>query len=132
MISRRDFIGGSALALMSPFALQARQSETLYNGITLGRPWPPQWRYADEHPTRPPYLTDRPAIVPVDVGRQLFVDDFLIEQTTLSRTPPPKSIATVSQGSSGQRSVSACRSCSSSGQRESALPMLRRSIGCSS
>ena len=86
MISRRNFIGGSALALLSPLALQARQSETLYNGITLGRPWPPQWRYADEHPTLPPYLADRPAIVPVDVGRQLFVDDFLIEQTTLSRT----------------------------------------------
>ena len=86
MISRRAFLGGTALSLISPLALQARQRETLYNGITLGQPWPPQWRFADEHPTLPPYLTDRPAVVPIDVGRQLFIDDFLIEQTTLTRT----------------------------------------------
>jgi hypothetical protein len=86
MISRRDFIGGTALSLLTPLALQARQRDTLYNGITLGRPWPPNWRTADEHPTLPPYLTDRPAVVPIDLGRQLFVDDFLIEQTTMSRT----------------------------------------------
>jgi hypothetical protein len=86
MISRRDFIGATALSLLTPLALQARQRETLYNGITLGRPWPPDWRFADEHPTPPPYLTDRPAVVPIDVGRQLFVDDFLIERTNMSRT----------------------------------------------
>jgi hypothetical protein len=33
-----------------------------------------------------PYLTAPPAIIPIDVGRQLFVDDFLIEHTTLRRT----------------------------------------------
>ena len=33
-----------------------------------------------------PYLADRPAVVPIDVGRQLFVDDFLIEDTSLRRT----------------------------------------------
>jgi len=87
MISRRAFLGGAAASLALPFPAQARQrGETLYNGITLGRPWPPDWRYPDEHPTRPPYLTDRPAVVPIDVGRQLFVDDFLIESTTLTRT----------------------------------------------
>jgi hypothetical protein len=31
-------------------------------------------------------LETRPAVVPIDVGRQLFVDDFLIERTTLRRT----------------------------------------------
>lgn len=86
MISRRAFLGGAAASLALPFPALARQSETLYNGITLGRPWPPDWRYPDEHPTRPPYLADRPAVVPIDVGRQLFVDDFLIEDTTMSRT----------------------------------------------
>src|SRR4026209_2882179 len=49
MISRRAFLGGTALSLITPLALQARQRETLYNGITLGQPWPPQWRFADEH-----------------------------------------------------------------------------------
>jgi hypothetical protein len=85
MISRRAFLGGAALTLIASRTLRARQPETLYNGITLGRPWPPRWRYADEHPTTPPYLADRPDVVPIDVGRQLFVDDFLIEDTTMSR-----------------------------------------------
>src|SRR5262245_27221371 len=91
MISRRAFLGGTALSLMMPSirleadASSAQSAETLYNGITLGRPWPPQRRYADEDPTLPPYLADRPAVVPIDVGRQLFVDDFLIEHTTMSR-----------------------------------------------
>ena len=34
----------------------------------------------------PPYLVDRPAVVPIDLGRQLFVDDFLIEETSLTRS----------------------------------------------
>ena len=34
----------------------------------------------------PPYLADPPPVIPIDVGRQLFVDDFLIEETSLSRT----------------------------------------------
>ena len=95
MISRRAFLAGAAASLTLPmparaqssFALRAPEDkpETLYNGITLGRPWPPDWRYAEEHPTVPPYLADRPAVVPIDIGRQLFVDDFLIEQTTMSR-----------------------------------------------
>ena len=38
----------------------------------------------------PPYLKSPPAVIPIDVGRQLFVDDFLIEQTTLTRTLPPR------------------------------------------
>lgn len=42
--------------------------------------------YPDEHPVLPPHLLDPPSIVPIDVGRQLFVDDFLIEETSLLRT----------------------------------------------
>ena len=37
----------------------------------------------DHHPVLPPYLADPPRVIPIDVGRQLFVDDFLIEDTTL-------------------------------------------------
>jgi len=85
MISRRAFLGTAAMGLIAPAALRAQNQETLYNGITLGRPWPPPWRYADEHATLPPYLTQRPAVVPIDLGRQLFIDDFLIEHTTMSR-----------------------------------------------
>ncbi len=64
----------------------APSPQILYNGITLGSPWPPARTYPDEFPVRPPYLLDPPAVIPVDIGRQLFVDDFLIEQTTLTRT----------------------------------------------
>lgn len=65
----------------------AGAGELLYNGITLPDPWPPQSPAAvEKRAVRPvPYLQDRPAVVPIDVGRQLFVDDFLIEQTTLKR-----------------------------------------------
>lgn len=60
--------------------------ETLYNGITLGSPWPPRLKFPAEHPLVPPYLAAPPAVVPIDIGRQLFVDDFLIAETTLTRT----------------------------------------------
>ncbi len=76
---------GAAASLMLPLGVEARR-QALYNGITLGSPWPPDRVFADEHPIRPPYLIDRPAVVPIDVGRQLFVDDFLIEHTTMART----------------------------------------------
>ncbi len=67
-------------------ALAAQAPQVLYNGITLGSPWPPRLKYPDEHPILPPYLADPPAVVPIDVGRQLFVDNFLIEETTLARS----------------------------------------------
>ena len=57
-----------------------------YNGIRLPRPWPPDWRSLPDHPIAPPYLVAPPDVIPIDIGRQLFVDDFLVEETTLSRT----------------------------------------------
>ena len=59
---------------------------TLYNGIRLARPWPPDRRSLPVHAVLPPYLVSPPDVIPIDVGRQLFVDDFLIEDTTLERT----------------------------------------------
>ena len=68
--------------------LQALQHApiTLYNGIRLARPWPPVRRSFPDKPLVPPYLLDPPDIIPIDVGRQLFVDDFLIAETSLVRT----------------------------------------------
>ena len=62
--------------------------ETLYNGIELPDEWPPRPEsFARAEPVVPPYLSDPPAVIPIDVGRQLFVDDFLIDETeNLSRT----------------------------------------------
>jgi len=66
--------------------------EVLYNGIVLPEVWPPrrsieELRRGGVMPV--PYLKSPPAVIPIDVGRQLFVDDFLIEATTLQRTFHP-------------------------------------------
>lgn len=67
--------------------LQNVDVSTMYNGIRLSSPWPPNHvDLSDRTPKEVPYLTNPPAIIPIDIGRQLFVDDFLIEQTTLLRT----------------------------------------------
>ena len=59
----------------------------LSNGIELPAVWPSRqagrWR---DRPMRIPYLETPPQVIPIDVGRQLLVDDFLIENMTLTRT----------------------------------------------
>ena len=56
----------------------------LPNGIELPDQWPPA--EACDLEELPPYLVSPPEVIPIDIGRQLFVDDFLIESTTLERT----------------------------------------------
>lgn len=58
---------------------------TLYNGIILPKVWPPKGRVMSYDPMPVPYLENRPKIVPIDLGRQLFIDNFLIEETNLSQ-----------------------------------------------
>ena len=70
--------------LVAAIALPAA-AEVLYNGIVLPPVWPPQAGITQLYRV-PPYLLSPPAVIPIDTGRQLFVDDFLIEQTTLTRT----------------------------------------------
>jgi hypothetical protein len=74
----------AAAARVPALRAAAAESRTLYNGIVLPAAWPPSYR-AGRQPDLPPYLQNRPAVIPIDVGRQLFVDDFLIESTTLAR-----------------------------------------------
>lgn len=74
-----------ALAMVS-LALPAMAGETLYNGIVLPDAWPPELDKLTREPMDVPYLKNPPAVIRIDVGRQLFVDDFLIEETTLKRT----------------------------------------------
>jgi hypothetical protein len=89
---RRSFLRTGALALGSltlfelPDALAGPAGETLYNGIRLPSPWPPRGKPLTLDPMPVPYLASPPAVIPIDVGRQLFVDDFLIDRTTLRRT----------------------------------------------
>ncbi|MDX9867436.1 MAG: alpha-L-fucosidase [Kiritimatiellia bacterium] len=61
--------------------------ETLHNGIVLERdPRDRTWMDQPDHNPLPvPYLQNPPAVIPVDLGRQLLVDDFLIETSTLKR-----------------------------------------------
>jgi hypothetical protein len=87
VVDRRTFLkvaAGTLTALAAPGHAEAGDV-TLYNGIRLPVPWPPVRRAFLPTPVVPPYLVDRPAIVPIDIGRQLFVDDFLIEESSLER-----------------------------------------------
>ena len=81
----------AAIALLAAFAATAygpgAAGQMLYNGIQLPAVWPPQdvTLTRESQPT-PPYLISPPDLIPIDIGRQLFVDDFLIARTTLKRT----------------------------------------------
>lgn len=79
-------------------AISLRAGEVLPNGIELPAAWPPNYtgvtydvarrdaafRFLSPMPV--PYLDRPPAVIPIDLGRQLFLDDFLIENTNLRRT----------------------------------------------
>ena len=84
------------------------QGELLYNGIRLPKRWPPDDIVPyDMNPMPVPYLDDRPDVVPIDVGRQLFVDDFLIEKTDLTQSPTRASCLAFSRFISARRTTSA-------------------------
>ena len=70
-----------SLVLSVCCAFAAVAGETLYNGIVLPKEWPPRIDPKDKNPIKAPYLEagNIPKIIPIDLGRQLFVDDFLIE-----------------------------------------------------
>src|SRR5262250_306915 len=83
-MQRRDFLAASIAGSMA--FLADPQAEELYNGIRLPKPWPPQDLSLSLEPMPVPYLQSPPAVIPIDVGRQLFVDDFLVESSTMKRT----------------------------------------------
>src|SRR5262245_7320903 len=88
-MDRREFlrVGPSAAVLGAAVVAEPPAGgETLYNGIRLPSPWPPNLKELPREAVVPPYLKSPPAVIPIDLGRQLFVDDFLIEQTALVRT----------------------------------------------
>ena len=59
---------------------------TLHNGIVLPEQWPPQMVDDGVRREMPlPYIENKPAVIPINVGRQLFVDDFLIAETDMHR-----------------------------------------------
>jgi hypothetical protein len=85
-LDRRHFLQ-AGLAAGAGLALDAAppaEGEVLPNGIRLASPWLPRIADVPRRPVLPPYLTAPPAVIPI-VGRQLFVDDFLVAHTTLTR-----------------------------------------------
>lgn len=78
---------GTKITQWKPRPWAENDGELLYNGIQLPRLWPPGDMGAHGNDPLPvPYLDYPPAELPIDTGRQLFVDDFLIDSTTLQRT----------------------------------------------
>lgn len=74
------------LFLLTFYINISAQRKELYNGIVCPEQWPPRY----EEPVRAgdmpvPYLEKKPVVIPVNVGRQLFVDDFLVMETNLQR-----------------------------------------------
>ncbi len=71
----------------------SENGEVLYNGITIPRQWPPryepnssgEWYPDGKRPMPVPYLTKKPSVINISVGRQLFVDDFLIASGDFQR-----------------------------------------------
>lgn len=60
-------------------------AETLSNGVVLPDEWPPR-PHLNYDPMPLPYLNEyRPPVIPIDNGRQLLVDSFLIEKSSLQR-----------------------------------------------
>ncbi len=58
--------------------------EIPYNGIRFPEKWPPVLSIEDlSYPHKP---VEIPEVIKIDTGRQLFVDDFLIEETSMKRT----------------------------------------------
>ena len=87
----RTLAGIVALALAVSCSQAAKEGETsgrtvLYNGIELPETWPPRYPVPVERKAMPlPYIDQKPDPIIINVGRQLFVDDFLIEETDLER-----------------------------------------------
>jgi len=88
MITRREWLATAGALWLGRGRVGARQAarETLPNGIILPSPWPPRRHTWDAAPQQPPYVIAPPPIIDIDTGRQLFVDDFLIEESGLHRT----------------------------------------------
>lgn len=68
------------------FCAVTSTAQNIHNGIKLPETWPPRYEIPTQAKEMPvPYLENKPAVIPINTGRQLFVDDFLIHETNLER-----------------------------------------------
>ena len=75
------------LSACSHKKIEKKPVHKLHNGIELPVPWPPRYDQNTEYEVMmaPPYLRQKPDIININTGRQLFTDDFLIEETNMER-----------------------------------------------
>ena len=83
---RPVFLAWMVVGLLVTMSTPSLAGETLYNGIVLPDVWPPRRKALRREPMPIPYLQNPPKVILIDVGRQLLIDDFLIEQSDLART----------------------------------------------
>ncbi len=77
----------TGLGLIALGGMAGASAETLHNGIRIPDQWPPRYAEPESREEMPvPYLENKPEVIPVNVGRQLFVDSFLIASTDLLPT----------------------------------------------
>lgn len=85
---KRSIITGSLIGITLAALADGKgitSGEVLYNGIQLPAEWPPRYEEPAKAAEMPvPYLINKPAVIPINVGRQLFVDSFLIAETNLT------------------------------------------------
>ncbi len=86
-IMRRYFVWILLLFLFTNTNAQNNKGKTIEaNGIRLPDIWPPRnGNNKVRESMDVPYLKKIPLRIPINIGRQLFVDDFLIEKTTLTK-----------------------------------------------
>ena len=81
-----------------PFNVRSSLTMTMHSNIVLYPPWPPlslEMSFPGNSPQQPiPYLNNPPSLINISIGRQLFVDEFLIgSQLGLTRVPNNLTIA---------------------------------------
>lgn len=76
----------SSLCLFVLSMNASAQKSELHNGIVYPAQWPPRYEEPAKAGDMPiPYLEKKPAVIPINVGRQLFVDNFLVAETNLQQ-----------------------------------------------
>lgn len=76
----------TSIIFILSFASFIAFGQKLHNGIILPDTWPPKYQEPTKRKEMPvPYLLKKPTVIPINTGRQLFVDDFLIRETSLQK-----------------------------------------------
>lgn len=68
--------------VVMPAGTQPINGATSYNGIIIPHRWPPTNAYQSNKIMSLPYLAVPPPVINISTGRQLFVDDFLIDSVS--------------------------------------------------